>query len=170
MTGNAVEAIQATPPAAAVATPAGAPASLGSIRSAGETPAPATAYGIDITDCRMVSRRVKRNQNLSNILLAHGVGYGTVMDLADKADGVFDLRSLRPNRPYCLIFPENTEHRQTQPLRLRDHPGGLCGVLPGNAPHVARGQNRSPHGSPHSAERSRIHSGNPSSIWGGGRR
>jgi len=68
------------------------------------------AYGIDIRDCQLVTRKVKRSENLSNILHAYGVGYSTVMDLAKKADGVFDVRGLRPNRPYSLIIPENAAH------------------------------------------------------------
>lgn len=63
------------------------------------------AYGIDVTDCRLVTEQVRRHQNLGDILGEYGIGYGAVMDLAHKATDVFNVRRLRPNRPYCLVIP-----------------------------------------------------------------
>ena len=96
-TGSAVETSEYSPAPAATPAP-------------GLPPTPRRlAYGIDITDCRVETRRVKRHQNLSDILGDRGVGYGAVMDLAHKAVDVFDVRRLHPNRPYCLVFPETPQ-------------------------------------------------------------
>lgn len=101
LTGNALETTEAP-----LLAPAGAPAAPAPL------PAPRRlTYGIDTTDCRVITKRIKARQNLSDILTDHGVGYGAVMDLARKAAGVFDVRSLRPNRPYSLIMPATTEKR-----------------------------------------------------------
>lgn len=95
LTGNALEAPKPAEPR--LATPAAAPPA--------PQPPRRMAYGIDITDCRVITKRIKARQNLSDILTDQGVGYGAIMDLARKAAGVFDVRSLHPNRPYSLIMP-----------------------------------------------------------------
>ncbi|MFH1982800.1 MAG: peptidoglycan DD-metalloendopeptidase family protein [Pseudomonadota bacterium] len=97
LTGDALETTEATllAPAAPVVAPA--PRRL--------------AYGIDITDCQVMTDRIKPRQNLSDILATYGVGNSAVMDLVHKSSGVFKLRSLRPNRPYCLIIPAPAKGR-----------------------------------------------------------
>jgi murein DD-endopeptidase MepM/ murein hydrolase activator NlpD len=63
------------------------------------------AYGLDISGYSMARGRVKKNENLSRILQPYGVGYAAILDVAYKARGVFDVRSLRPGRPYHLLRP-----------------------------------------------------------------
>ena len=96
LTGNALEAPKPVAPVAAPPAP---------------QPPRRLAYGIDITDCRVITKRIKARQNLSDILTDQGVGYGAIMDLARKAVGVFDVRSLHPNRPYSLIVPTALDAR-----------------------------------------------------------
>lgn len=100
LTGDALETTEA-PLLAPAGTPAPAP-----------LPSPRRlTYGIDTTDCQLLTQRIRPRQNLSSILAAYGVSTSTVLDLVKKARGVFDVRSLRPSRPYCLVIPAPSQNQ-----------------------------------------------------------
>ncbi|MBI9083201.1 MAG: peptidoglycan DD-metalloendopeptidase family protein [Desulfobacterales bacterium] len=70
-------------------------------------PVPA-AYGISLRGLEAVRRKVRPGQSLSDILQAHGVAYGTILEAAETSRGIFNVRSLQPGRPFCVL-------RQTDP-------------------------------------------------------
>ena len=61
------------------------------------------AYGIALRGLKAVRQTVQPGQSLSEILQAHGVGYGTILAAAESSRGVFDVRSLQPGRPVCVL-------------------------------------------------------------------
>ena len=65
--------------------------------------ADANEYGIDCSTYQVMRHVLKRNQNLSKILLARNVPYGVIDELARKSKDVFDIRRLKAGNPYCIV-------------------------------------------------------------------
>ena len=63
------------------------------------------AYGIPLYGLSAFRCTVTPGQSLSEILQAHGVGYGTILAAAQASRDVFDVRSLQPGRPFCVLRP-----------------------------------------------------------------
>ncbi|MDM8517262.1 peptidoglycan DD-metalloendopeptidase family protein [Desulfobacterales bacterium HSG16] len=60
-------------------------------------------YGIDCESSQIIQNVVRRNESLSDILLANNVPYSVIHSLASKSKDVFDVRSIRAGNPYCII-------------------------------------------------------------------
>ena len=98
------DATRSAPPVTPPMAPTAAPALSTPPAAPPEVPPPRRmVYGLDITDYTAARSRVKKHDNLSRILQPHGIGHAAILDTAYKAHGVFDVRSLRPGRPYCLL-------------------------------------------------------------------
>lgn len=54
---------------------------------------------------------VKRNQNLSDILMRAGVDSRTIAQAASIPDSVFDVRRMKVGRPYTLFYTPDTIHK-----------------------------------------------------------
>jgi murein DD-endopeptidase MepM/ murein hydrolase activator NlpD len=93
------------PPPVAVSKPAALSAT---VRAEASSPPQKKLYGIGLGGLEAVRRSVQPGQNLSEILQDHGVGYAKILAVAKSCEGIFDLRSLRPGRPFCVL-------RQTGP-------------------------------------------------------
>ncbi len=64
---------------------------------------PNTAYGIVIDSMQVFRDKVKRNQFLSDILLAYNVDYQTIDELAKTSKMVFDVRKIRAGNSYSIL-------------------------------------------------------------------
>lgn len=64
---------------------------------------PKIAYGINIDTLELVYGKVKKNQFLSDILLAHNVSYNVIDKIARDWKDVFDVRRIRSGYPYSVI-------------------------------------------------------------------
>lgn len=66
-------------------------------------PEPTLFYGYVVDSLDLVEGKVKRNQNLSEILLKHNVSGETIHELAIAAKPVYDVRRILPRKKYTLI-------------------------------------------------------------------
>jgi murein DD-endopeptidase MepM/ murein hydrolase activator NlpD len=64
---------------------------------------PVYYYGFNTDSVEVLQGRVKRNQNLSEILAAHNVDHQTIYELSIRAKGVYDLRKIGVYKRYELI-------------------------------------------------------------------
>jgi murein DD-endopeptidase MepM/ murein hydrolase activator NlpD len=64
---------------------------------------PTTAYGIVIDSMQVFKDKVKKNQFLSDILLAYHVDYQQIDALVKCSNGVFDVRKIRAGNRYTLL-------------------------------------------------------------------
>ncbi len=66
-------------------------------------PAPRMLYGMVVDSLIIIEDKIKRNQNISEILSAHNVSREAIFQLAKISKEVFDVRKLVANRKYTLI-------------------------------------------------------------------
>jgi murein DD-endopeptidase MepM/ murein hydrolase activator NlpD len=71
---------------------------------------PLMAYGINVDSLSLIKDKVKKNENLSDILLRHDVPYKRIHDLATNTREVFDVRKIRSGNKYTLIKDQDTTH------------------------------------------------------------
>ena len=67
------------------------------------TLSPKTEYGIVIDSLLIFRDQVKKNQFLSDILLAFNVDYQTIDLLAKRSKDIFDVRKIRAGNTYSVI-------------------------------------------------------------------
>lgn len=72
---------------------------------------PVLRYGIPIDSFSLHTGKVKRNENLSEILQEHGVTPKQVYDLSIATKEVFDIRKIRPGKGYCLFMNNDSAAR-----------------------------------------------------------
>lgn len=65
-------------------------------------------YGFVTDSFLVVKDQVKRNQNLSSILLPYGVPYSTIDALAKASREVFDVRKLAAGKPYTIYCTKDS--------------------------------------------------------------
>ena len=65
-------------------------------------------YGFVTDSFLVVKDQVKRNQNLSSILLPYGVPYSTIDALAKASKEVFDVRKLAAGKPYTIYCTKDS--------------------------------------------------------------
>lgn len=73
-----------------------------------EAKEPEMRYGLPVDSFELHEDIVKNGESFSNILLAFGVNYQTIHDIASKYKDIFDVRKLRSGKPYTL-FCENQD-------------------------------------------------------------
>jgi murein DD-endopeptidase MepM/ murein hydrolase activator NlpD len=71
---------------------------------------PPTLYGISIESMNIIEDKVRRNQNISEILSNYNVSSQTIFDLANKSKDVFDVRKIAANKKYTLIVEQDSMH------------------------------------------------------------
>lgn len=64
---------------------------------------PKTLYGIVIDSLIVIEDKIKRNQNIAEILTAHNVTNEAIFKLAHASKEVFDVRKLVANRKYTIL-------------------------------------------------------------------
>lgn len=65
-------------------------------------------YGFATDSFIVIKDQVKRNQNLSSILLPYGVPYATIDQLAKASKEVFDVRKLAAGKPYTIYCTKDS--------------------------------------------------------------
>jgi len=73
-----------------------------------EIHAPNLLYGLDEDSFYIEEGRVKRNQNLSDILSSRGVSYQDIDRLARNTKKVFDVRYIKAGNNYTLFYTPDT--------------------------------------------------------------
>jgi murein DD-endopeptidase MepM/ murein hydrolase activator NlpD len=68
--------------------------------------APTLLYGMVVDSFQIQEHAVKRNQSISDILLAYNVSHQTIFQLANVAKNVFDVRKIAPNKKYTIIYQD----------------------------------------------------------------
>lgn len=85
-----------------------------------EIPQPVYRYGIPIDSFNMEDYTVKKNQNLSEILLARGISYARIDELARESKAVFDVRKIKAGRPCTFFYTTDTLERLAFMVYERD--------------------------------------------------
>ncbi len=69
---------------------------------------PQEAYGVQYDTLKKVKKRVKRNQNLSEILREYSISFQTIDKVARKSKHVFDVRKIKTGNAYCILYSEDS--------------------------------------------------------------
>ncbi len=69
---------------------------------------PTIFYGMIIDSLTITRKKIKNRQHLADILSPYNVSKDDIYDLSIRAKGVFDLRKLRVNKPYDLVYEQDS--------------------------------------------------------------
>jgi len=75
------------------------------------TPEPKMIFGIPADSFIVETNDVKQGQTLSDILYPAGISYLKIDELIKNTSDVFNVRNLRPGRPYHFFFDNDTAKR-----------------------------------------------------------
>jgi len=64
-------------------------------------------FGVNLYDFHIESDSIQKNDFLSTILEKHGVTYSVVDQIAREYKDTFDIRKIRPKRPYHVLYSKN---------------------------------------------------------------
>ncbi len=70
-------------------------------------------YGIETDSFLVVKDQVKKNQNLSSILIPYNVSYTTIDQLAKASKEVFDVRKIATGKPYTIFCRKDSSGMAT---------------------------------------------------------
>ena len=76
--------------------------------STGITEPKNTLYGIPVDSFYVERGRIKKNQNLSEILAKYNIPDGSYNQILDKSKGIFDLRKIRYGHSYTVFLTVDT--------------------------------------------------------------
>ncbi len=65
-------------------------------------------YGLAIDSFVIHSGRIKKNQNLSSLLLNYGVSPRTINEIVNASEGIFNLRKVRYGNPYKIFCSKDS--------------------------------------------------------------
>ena len=71
-------------------------------------PEPTLLYGMPVDSMLVIEDKIKRNQNISEILAAHNVSTEAIFKLAAMSRDIFDVRKLAANKKYTLICDQDS--------------------------------------------------------------
>ena len=71
-------------------------------------PDPVLKFGLPIDSFIFENSRIRRNQNLSDILSKKGVSYQTIDKLARTSKAIFDVRKIKYKNPYHFIYNKDS--------------------------------------------------------------
>lgn len=66
-------------------------------------PEPVLKFGLAVDSFYIEEGKIKRNQNLSDILLPYGVSYQAIAEIAQKSKPVFDVRKIKQDNNYYFF-------------------------------------------------------------------
>jgi len=69
---------------------------------------PKILYGMVVDSFQVAENSVKRNQSISDILLAYNVSHQQIFQLANKSKSVFDVRKIAANKKYTVIYQDDS--------------------------------------------------------------
>ena len=71
---------------------------------------PTLLYGYEVDSLVIIEDRIKRNQNLSEILVKYNVSHQKIHELAVNSKPVFDVRKMVSNRKYTMLcYPDSLQ-------------------------------------------------------------
>lgn len=71
---------------------------------------PTMLYGFEVDSMVVIEGRIKRNENLSEILINYNISYQKIHELAITSKPIFDVRKIVPNRKYTMIcYPDSLQ-------------------------------------------------------------
>ncbi len=76
-----------------------------------EEPKPVIEYGFNYHDYVVDTNRVKKNEGLTHILPKYGIGAGTIFQIAENFDSIFDVRKIKPNHLYTAFQAKDSTNR-----------------------------------------------------------
>ncbi|UII28423.1 peptidoglycan DD-metalloendopeptidase family protein [Fulvivirga maritima] len=79
-----------------------------SVSVAAVIPQPKLLYGVAIDSALVIEDKIKRNQNISEILTAHNVSTEAIFKLAAMSRDIFDVRKIAANKKYTLICDQDS--------------------------------------------------------------
>ena len=65
-------------------------------------------YGYVLDDCIIERDTVKSGDSFGKILFNNKVGYPTIQNITDSAQGIFDVRRIQVGKPYVLLKTKDT--------------------------------------------------------------
>jgi len=74
------------------------------------TKEPEILFGIVVDDKYVESGKIRRNENIADILVNHNVDGLKIYELAKASRKVFDVRRIMANQPYILICDQDSAH------------------------------------------------------------
>jgi murein DD-endopeptidase MepM/ murein hydrolase activator NlpD len=74
-------------------------------------PEPKMLYGINIDALGVTENKVKRNENISEILANYNISSREIFELANKSKEVFDVRKIAANKKYTVLYEEDSLKR-----------------------------------------------------------
>ena len=101
---------------------------------------PVLKFGIPIDSFNIETASVKRNQNLSTILIPFGVSAMEIDQIVKKARGVFDLRKIRYGKDYHLFLSKDPTKKLTH-FVYQPNPMEYLTISFNDSVHVYTGQN-----------------------------
>ena len=69
---------------------------------------PTLLYGFQVDSFEVFQSKVRWNESLSDILLKYNINHKVIYALAEKSEGVFDVRKLKAGYPYTIIHEKDT--------------------------------------------------------------
>jgi len=78
-------------------------------------------FGINVDSLEIESAKVKRNENLSDILGKHKVEYADILTLAQRSKGIFDVRKIRRGNDYHLLKSEDSTQKVEYMIYEKNH-------------------------------------------------
>lgn len=76
-----------------------------------EEPKPVIEYGFNYNNYNIDTSRVKKNEGLTHILPQYGIGAGTIFQIAENFDSIFDVRKIKPNHLYTAFRSKDTTNK-----------------------------------------------------------
>lgn len=80
---------------------------------------PKVLYGIIVDSLDVVEGKIKRNQNISEILSQYNISHQKIFDLANASKKVFDVRKVKANQKYVIIH--NGDSLKTAKTLIYEH-------------------------------------------------
>ncbi len=71
---------------------------------------PTLLYGMVVDSFQVAENSVKRNESISDILLAYNVSHKQIFQLANLSKSVFDVRKIATNKKYTVIYQDDSLH------------------------------------------------------------
>lgn len=69
---------------------------------------PPMLYGFNVEALAIKEEKVKRNQNISEILANYNISSQQIFDLANKSKEVFDVRKIAANKKYTVLYEDDS--------------------------------------------------------------
>lgn len=73
-------------------------------------PEPTLLYGFPIDSFQVEQKKVRWNQSISDILTEYGIHHTQIYELANKAEGVYDVRKFKAGYQYTIISEKDSSN------------------------------------------------------------